>query len=158
MKDTPKEWEISRKFVSRENPLRSPVWLPFYSQISLQGQFYNLIQHLIQGSLNIVNRIYAIMHNFLKFLHFFKGKREREGRGLPLVACRLMKILLLHPAWPLGLHQQQLASSLPIALKKIEIKHEIYLLNVAKIHETNCGLKHNIQRKFELHHIKLRGR
>ena len=34
---------------------------------------------LISVRVNLVDRIYAIMDNFLKFLHFFQRK-EREGR------------------------------------------------------------------------------
>ena len=34
------------------------------------------------GRVNPIDRIYAIMENLLKFLHFFKGERERErGKG-----------------------------------------------------------------------------
>ena len=33
------------------------------------------------GRVNLADRIYAIMDNFLKILHFFKGEREREREG-----------------------------------------------------------------------------
>ena len=39
---------------------------------------------LVIGRVNPVDRIYAIMDNFLKFMHFFhrrERERERKGRG-----------------------------------------------------------------------------
>ena len=96
MKDTPKQRGNSHENLFQEKIPLVPQYGHHYVGRFDGRELSTTYLSLTTGRVNPAKRIYAIMDNFLKFLHFFKGEREREGRRLPLTACRLVKILFLN--------------------------------------------------------------
>ena len=90
MKDTPKQRGNSHENIFQENiPLGPQYGHHSIGRFNHRGMSTTYLS-LTTGRVNLVDIIYVIMDNFLKFIHVFKGERER-GKG----GCYLLQ----HEIW-----------------------------------------------------------